>query len=482
MTVPAVTITELDGALGVLPSSAGALFAVVGVSEKGPLDTPATYARVLDLVTDFGYGPMVEAAAHAINRYGKPVVVVRTGQSTAAAASAVTQTGSGTSVATVDLVETTPLDDYEVVITVVTGGTVGIGPVLIRYSLDGGRTNCPVTDLGTASSFEITGTGVTVDLAAGTLVAGDTISFTTTASLFNSGEITSALTALGNSAVNWEQVLIAGPLDDTLKGVVDGLVSGFAASGKYHNWFGNARVPDPGETEAAYLTALNAALTADSLHGAVCAGACRYPSGVSGRSHRRPVSFVAAARHSNVDEDVNVADVNLGALNGIIIRDTNGNPDEHDEFINPGLDDAGFMVLRTWDQLEGVYINRPTMFSPAGSDFDLVPHRRVMNLASRTIRPYMVRRLNKSILVDSTTGFILEEEAREIEAGGLGVLQAALLAKPKASAVQFVLSRTDNILSTSTLTGTVRVTPLGYPEFIELDIGFLNPALQTTTV
>ena len=35
MTQPALTITELDGALGVLPPSSGALFAVVGVSSGG---------------------------------------------------------------------------------------------------------------------------------------------------------------------------------------------------------------------------------------------------------------------------------------------------------------------------------------------------------------------------------------------------------------------------------------------------------------
>ena len=80
MSQPAVNITELDGALGILPASSGRLLAVVGVSSQGPLDTPATYARVTNLQTDFGEGPAVEAASYMIEKYGKPIVFVRTGQ------------------------------------------------------------------------------------------------------------------------------------------------------------------------------------------------------------------------------------------------------------------------------------------------------------------------------------------------------------------------------------------------------------------
>ncbi len=50
--------------------------------------------------------------------------------------------------------------------------------------------------------------------------------------------------------------------------------------------------------------------------------------------------------------------------------------------------------------------------------------------------------------------------------------------KPKASAAEFVLSRTDNLLSTSTLTYQERIVPLGYPKTITGDIAFNNPALR----
>jgi hypothetical protein len=190
------------------------------------------------------------------------------------------------------------------------------------------------------------------------------------------------------------------------------------------------------------------------------------------------VSFAIASLEASAQQHINIADINRGSIRGCSIRDVNGNPDEHDEAINPGLDDARFTTLRTWEGIAGVYVTRPRIFSAAGSDFDIMPKRRVMNLARRATREYLQRRLNQPIRVDRATGFILEEDALEIEAGGRAALASVLASSPKASGWSLVLSRTDNLLSTKTLTVTTRVVPLAYVEFIEESIGFTNPALQ----
>jgi hypothetical protein len=492
MTQPAVTIVELDGALGVLPPSEGALFAVVGVSSKGPTATPATYARVKDIVADFGSGPLVEAAAHYIERYGKPVVIVRTGQTTAGSATAIVLTGvTGTSVVSRD-VAVVPIDDYEFRFKVVAGGTIGIAGITFQWSLDDGRTWSPVTALGTANTWTApadanpsgsAAPGIKINFAAGTLVAGDFVTFRTSAPLFNSTEIADALTALANSVLTWELAEIVGALDATLFDAVDLKFSGMLTAGKYHAWIGHARVPTIGETESAYKTSLDGVFASKAtIFGELCAGACKLTSSVSGRKYKRPTSFLVAAREASVSHEINIADVNLGGLVGVSIRDSNGNADEHDESINPGLDDSRFTVLRTWDGIQGVYVNRPRLFSPAGSDFQLLVHRRVLNLAHAALRQYFLRRLNKPVRVSKTTGFILEADALEIEAGARAAMRTMLLAKPKASAIEFALSRTDNILSSKTLNGQARVIPLAYPEFINLDLGFKNPALSVVAV
>lgn len=490
MTQPSVTLTELDGALGVLSPSAG-LLAIVGASSKGPVDTPATYARVSDLVADFGSGPGIEAAAEAI-KAGKPVVFVRTGQTTEGTATALDDAGvTGTSVVTRDSA-VDPIDDYEFRFEVITGGTIGVAGITFRWSLDDGRTWSPTTALGVANTWTApadatpTGSaapGVKLNFAAGTLVAGDFVTCRTSAPQANATELGDALDALAGSILTWELCHVVGPLDGSLFDVVAAAFASMAAAGKEHAFVAHTRVPDIGESEATYKSALDTIFSAKaSVHGALCAGACKLTSGVTRRKYKRPISFPVAARESALSEEVNAARIDLGSLIGLSIRDANGNADEHDESLNPGLDDSRFYVLRTWQGRAGVYVNRPRIFSAEGSDFRLVPHRRVINIGKRTVRSYLELRCNKEIRVDATTGFILEEDALEIEVGANALLAGALLGKPKASAAIFTLNRNDNILSTMTLRGQARITPLAYPEFIEVEIGFTNPALQVQTV
>jgi hypothetical protein len=479
MSQPAVTISELDGALGILPPTAGRLFALVGYSTLGTVDAPATYARVKDVVAGRGAGPLVEAACHYIERYGKPVVLVSTGATVAGAVGSVTSTATGTAAVTITS-SPTPNDDYEFKLLFIAGGTRGVSGITYQLSLDGGRTYGPVTALGTATSITIAGAGgVSFAIGAGTVVAGDYHTATSTAPQWNSTEIGSALTALGNTLASWEIVHVVGKLDATTFDTVDLKVAAMQAAGKPHAWIGSTRIPNAAESEATYLSSLSGVFSAKStIFGNLCAGACKLTSSVSGRKYRRPAAFAIAAREASVTEEVNTADPNLGSLIGVSIRDDNGNADEHDESINPGLDDARFTVLRTWDGLQGVYINRPRMFAPAGSDFEIMPHRRVLSLAEIALRAFMIRRLNRPVLVDKVTGYILESEALDIELGANAAMSGVLLAKPKASDVAFALSRTDNVLSTKTLNGEARVTPLAYPEAIDLTIGFFNPALQ----
>jgi hypothetical protein len=482
MSLPQVRINELDGALGILPPTAGKLYALVGAASAGPTNTPATFARIKDVIVAFGSGPLVEAAAHYIERYGRPVLLVRTGASTAAAASAVTADATGTSVVTVDA-ETAAVDDFQAVVQILNGGTVGTAGATYRTSLDGGRTFGPKTALGTAHAIVVPGAGVTLALGTGTLVAGDLYAATLTAAHWNPGELGAALDALALSAATWELVHVVGVIDSAAFDVVEGKVAGMLASGKPHAWIGNVAIPTAGETEAAYAAQLAPLSAAKATkYGSLCAGAIKLVSSISGRVYRRPVSFAYAAMEASVSEETDTADINLGLLAGVSIRDDNGNLDEHDEAASPGLDDLRYVTLCTQDGNAGVYVTRPRCFSPEGSDFFLLPHRRVLNVAHDALRQYFRRRLNKPIRVNAATGFILEAEALEIEAGARAVMRGTLLAKPKASGIQFTLSRTDNIISTRTLRGQARVLPLAYPEFIDLDVGYTNAALQAQAV
>jgi hypothetical protein len=485
MTQPKIAITEQDGALGVLPPSAGALFAVAGVATAGPLDTPTTFGRVKDLVAAFSIagvnpGPAIEAAAHYIERYGRPVVFTRIAGATPGTMGTIDVSEmTGTSVASI-AASPAPNDDADVVVYFPTGGTVGTTGIVYQVSLDGGVNFGAKTALGTANNLTVPALGtLQFNFAAGTIVSGSRLRARANAPMWTSMGLGSALDALKVWIGTWEILHVVGNLDATLFDAVESKIQAMAAEGKDHPWIGSFRMPNAGETEAAYKTAFDTAFGAKSTtYGTVCAGAEDLISSVSGRKYRRPWSFAYAAREASVSEEVNTADVNLGALPGDI-RNDNGNVKHHDESANPGLDDSRACVARTWDDFPGVYVNRPRLLSSETSDFQLMPHRRVMNLGKKALRAYLQRRLNKPIRVDKKTGFILEEEAQEIEAGANAVLRDVLLQKPKASDAFFVLSRTDNVLSTKTLTGECRIVPLAYPETINVDpIAFFNPALQ----
>jgi hypothetical protein len=242
-------------------------------------------------------------------------------------------------------------------------------------------------------------------------------------------------------------------------------------------------MPVGDETEADYLSSL-ATEFADkvSVYGMLCGGACRVTSQINARRYRRPTAFMLAPKSQSVSEEVDIANPPGNALS-CSIRDVNGNPEEHDETVNPGLDDARFSVLRTWEGKSGVYSNRPRLFSGETSDFYLMPHRRVMNLARGTAQDYFTDRLSKETLVDGTTGFILESEAKEMEDVCTSRLAQVLLKKPKASKVSVSIARNENLLPrNSTMSGEIRVVSLAYPENILLRIGFENPVSNVVPV
>lgn len=486
MSSPAVELTERDGKIGVLPPSEGALPVYVGAATAGPL-TPGTFSTVPDLLATYTEGAklpgsMICAAAHAIAQGKGPVVIIRTGATNPGEDGTLDDEDfGGTSVPTLDATNE-PVDDIDLVIKWIKGGAVETTGMTYRVSFDNGVSFGALRELGVATSLVVPelGDGWAIDLAAGTILTGAILRVRTTAPIWAAGEMTTALTSLRNWVGSWDLVYPVGDMTATGFDAIETAIAGMRAVGKEKTWFGCFRRPLVGETSAEYKTAFDAALGAKSTtSGAISAGVNSYVSAVNGSEFARPAMHVIFARESGLSEEGNAAEIGLGPLPGRI-TDSNGNPWHHDESVAPGLDDSRAYVLKSDEDEPGVFVNRPRLFSTETSDFQLVPHRRVMNRAKRVLRAYLKKRLNKPIRVNKKTGFITETDRKEIEMGANRALADALLAKPKASNAYFVLSKTDNVLATKTLTGACYVVPLAYPELINVDpVSFLNPALQT---
>src|SRR5678815_92278 len=262
MPLPSVILTELDGQLGIQPPGLGNILAIVGVADSGSPAVPASYTRVKDVVAAFTGGPLVEAAAYAIERYGQPVVISLVEKVDDGTFGTLTNDLDDASTATPALdTGTAPNDDYEVVISILNDITLGTTGGKYKFSMDGGKTYSPIQALGTDLNIELPGTGgasVILGSSSQTLKTGDTISFRCFAPALDSTKLGDALDALSLTKLPWETLEVVGDLDSSLAGAVSQTLTAMHAAGKHHWAMGHFRMPDEGEDDATYKTAFDA--------------------------------------------------------------------------------------------------------------------------------------------------------------------------------------------------------------------------------
>lgn len=464
MTVPNAQITKTDGNTGVVRPGADGICAILAPSASGTVNQAASYAKGKTLADDFGGGLLPEFGAWMLQFTQKPIVAVKTAASVAAALSAVTHSGAGTSVVSVS---GTPIDDYEVIVKIVAGGTIGVAGATYQYTLDNGINWTPITALGVAVSVALltpTGgaTGITVAFAAGTLLAAQTETFTSTAARMNNADLVAALEALRLSSLPFETILVAGPLDSTMAATLAAWRLLRDSEGRYYSWASNWRPATAGETEAAYLIAIVAALgNSSDTFGMAHGGSFDCASPTTGLLLRRDAALAAVTRSMSMPLGVMASRVSDGPLVGVSIKDVRGNPKYHDEMLSPGFDAARFAVLRSFDGYPGAYLNLPRLFSPPGSDYVFFPHARVMNRACKIAKDLLTQRLSMGVRKDEN-GHIVEVDATEIDMLITETLMGELAVH--CTGVGFILSRTDDLNSNGekTLTGELWCVPLVY--------------------
>lgn len=464
MTVPNAKLRKTDGNTGVVRPGADGICAILAPSASGTANQAASYAKGKTLGDDFGGGLLPEFGAWMLQFTQKPIVAVKTAASVAAALSAVTHAGAGTSVVTVS---GTPIDDYQVIFKVIAGGTIGVAGATYQYTLDNGVNWTPVSALGVAVSLALltpTGgaTGITLAFAAGTLLAAQTEACTSTAARMNNADLVAALEALRLSSLPFESILVAGPIDSTMVATLAAWRLLRDSEGRYYSWASNWRPADAGETEAAYLIAAVAALgNSSDTFALVHSGSADYASPLTGLLLRRDASLGALTRSMSVPLGVMASRNADGPLVGVGIKDARGNPKYHDEAQSPGFDDARFSVLRSFDGEPGAYLNLPRLFSPPGSDYVFFPHARVMNRACKMAKDLLTKRLSMGVRSDEN-GHIAEVDAAEIDLLITETLMGELAVH--CTGCGFILSRTDDLNSNGekTLTGELWVVPLKY--------------------
>ena len=475
MALPNVNVSLQDFALGLIESADHAQ-AIVGTAASGTNNAVVAISDLNTLRSTFGSGPLVEAAAHALIVAGGPVYCVKVAASNAGTNGTITRTGSGVDPGAG--VSGTPLDDYDVVVKIITGGARGTAT--FKISFDGGDTYSEEYVTAASLSTWAAETGLTLTFAVGTYVANDLYSWTATGPKFSSSDLATALDNLNASAYSFEWVHVCGTVtgaDDATK-VTNFVALATAVDTKLTAWatgyrYAFAVLQVPNVADAA-LNVSGVTSFASSRQMWV-AGDVEMVSAVTGRQLRRNASLPVTARLAAIDLQRSPACPEDGTLPGVVRL-------YRDERVTEALDTLRITTLRTFDNaFAGFYVTNGRMMAAAGSDYTFVQNRRVMDRAASVARQSLIPYVNKDFRVDAETGYIDEREALAIEARVARSLESDLISPARATAVQVQVKRDDNIISTQTLNVRVRVIPKSYARFITLDLGFENPALAAAS-
>jgi hypothetical protein len=359
-----------------------------------------------------------------------------------------------------------PLDAYSVVVTMSGAGALGVAT--FKVSVDGGDNYSGDILVPAAGKYAIPSTGVVLTFAS-TFTAGDTYSFSTTTAGFSNSDVTTACTTAFASPLEFSWIHLVGAGANAAAAVATAAVLDTqmtAALAAYRFIFAVMECP----TSESDATVAAAFASFSSVRVAACAGDCELVSPLNGRIMRRNIAWAYTARLAGIDPGTSPAAVKLGKVPNVfsLYRDNSA---------SSLLGDSRFVTMRTLRGKQGYFFTRGVMMAPSGSDFSSVMNRRVMDLACRITRAALLPYLNTDVRIDPKTGYIDERDAQIIEANVNAQLSAGVVANGNASSSSVVLSRTSNILATSSEPVTVRIVPKGYLENIAVNIGFSNPAL-----
>lgn len=477
---PNVSVTKNVFTTAQAPADVSGILAICAASSTGTTNQPAGFARSDLAVTSYGFGPLTEFAAYDIAIANKATVLVKTEAASFVGAYGTLNSynfGTGTSVVTAGA--TAPYDDYNVTVNVITGGTVGTTGIIYTYTTDNGNVTSGNQSLGVATTLTIPNTGVSFALGAGTLLTGASWQCFTSRPQPNNTEALTSLTALFNTRLPFEGVL----LDCSMTTSTVGLIDTFLASQEGKGIFKFVVINTPfkilagpsganptAESEATYATRMTTLMN-NQTSIRQCAGTdgAHVPSIITGWNLKRPTSMLLTARAMATQIGTDAAYVATGPLNGAAIADSNGNPLDHDEDLYPGLDALRLTALRSFAPggPQGTYICNANTVQPSGGSFPYLQHIRIANractIAWAILTTQLSRGVRKNPKADPVTGavYIWEPDAAVIE----GLVNDALIPalNGQVSDVRFALSRTDNLAAVPAIvTGTISVVDLAY--------------------
>lgn len=507
--IPTVTIMVQDnGASAALSVPQSNIQLKIGVAIGGVVNQPYASSSPASIQTQFIGGPLVEAAGLVAQAGNIPICiscpVVTPGTANAVQA---TVPGGSTSAITTTLDGTYGAwDRYFIKVTCLKGqASTAAGGAILSISLDAARNSgAPITlaaaqttlylGSGSLTNRVPGGTGVQINIGAGTLVAGDSWQFSTAAPAWNDAGVQAALAAFFAS-----QYAVAGVGSMHIVGTcAGGDISAFQTSLQtgttgyvYTRTIVELRdALDPvawggsGETEATWIAALATVVAGETAQPRICADGGHYntPSPYANASggtpaYRRPLAWSHAVRRTQVGLQRRAGRVKDGPYSTIAVNAASDPTDGfiyHDERVNPGLNAARIGSALTWPKKGlGFFQCQEPLLSAPGSQFTELVIGNVLDAACDIGYAAGVDEVSDD-LVTQANG-TLDPVVRNTFQGNIqNALNEGMIQTPLVSAVTAIVSPTQNVNATGIIPVTISVRPKGYANAITETVSLSN--------
>lgn len=465
--LPGVYPDVQDGGLGTVAQGGQGQRVVVGVSSLGTVNQVLGFSDLGQVPGKLGSGPLSRVVADQLAYGGGVVYAVRAtgdvaGTVTPDAANpvspAVTVTGS-------------PLDGYDLVVTLTRAGAVGTSA--FTYSLDGG--DAVSLEIATAATYAIPGTGLTLNFAAGSYVLASVYKFAVAAPKASVSSVQAAIRAALNTNLLYEYIQLAQAADSSMWAALDAL--SVEAEGLFRYIYFVAETAAPGTDPDAWVTARLAEKTGfSSKRVQVVAAYAEVVDTLSGQLQVQSLASRIAARASRNEPHIKTAWVQQGPLSGVVAVapfDVVGGS-KFTKFNNAhslSLDTAGFTTVYKLIGRDGVFVVEDRMAAAPTSDYKIVPNRRVMDRCTEEVRQALLDFVQQGVDPTDLNASLAALVARANTPLRVRVTNGNI------ARGRVVVPPGQDILATSSLRVVLRIVPLGYFREITEDIGFENPFL-----
>jgi hypothetical protein len=466
MALPDVKTTILDGGMGVAGASAMGIFAAVGVASI-PSKGIISFVDAGDVEAKIGDGPLRDLIVSTLSLAKTTVYAIALEGSVAGTLSAVTATAGNTGNGKIT-VSGSPRNEYDISVEIISSG--GLNEGTFRITIDGAAGK--VITIPDNGQYEIAGTGISLrfDSNSGDFEAGDTFSFSADAPQATNGEVLEAIDKILDAKLLIEWIAIAGVSSAPLWAALATKAEGAESVFQYLFFVAQARYMNKGETLDEYIMKLAGAErgVTSSTRLQVCAGWIE-EADANGQVDVRGIIGTYCGKLASLDVHQGPDAVKAGSISAATAIKPDGINDGHIET----LKNKGYVTVRKIIGMTGIYITSGQLMSEAGSDYDLVERRRVMDKICRDIRVAQLPFLNDNVSVGADGS---PEGLEMFIAQGEAPIKTMITNKQISSGF-ISIPKGQNILSTKTLRTKIRIVPLGKMSYIENEIAYSNPAL-----